>query len=387
MDRTTGNYIEASLTGLRYRAFIPHDLPPDPPIAWTPELESLRDKANRALGRLDGITGILPNTHLFLYQYVRKEAVLSSQIEGTRSSLSDLLLFEMEEAPGVPMDDVREVSNYVAAMNHGLERIRSGFPISLRLLREIHDVLLRGGRGEDKEPGQFRRAQVWLGGPSPAQAEFVPPPPERLMACLDPFERFLHDQPEPMPLLTKAGLAHVQFETIHPFKDGNGRLGRLLITLLLCANEVLRDPMLYLSLYFKQHRQLYYDRLQAVRTKGDWEGWLSFFYEGIYETAQLAVTTAQRLLKLFEDDRQQLQALGKAAGSAIRLQQLMQSNPIITVPSAARELSLSKTAVNNALNRMAEVGLVRELTGQARYRIFAYNQYLNILAEGTEPIE
>ncbi len=387
MERTTGNYIEASLSGLRYRAFIPHDLPPNPPVVWTPELETLRDKANRALGRLDGITSILPNTKLFLYQYVRKEAVLSSQIEGTRSSLSDLLLYEMEEAPGVPMDDVREVSNYVAAMNHGLARIREGFPISLRLLREIHDILLRSGRGENKEPGQFRRSQVWLGGPSPAQAEFVPPPPERVMGCLDPFERFLHDHPQPSPILTKAGLAHVQFETIHPFKDGNGRLGRLLITLLLCADGVLHEPMLYLSLYFKQHRQLYYDRLQAVRTKGDWEGWLGFFYSGIYETAQLAVTTAQRLLNMFEEDRQKLQALGKAAGSAIRLHQLMQSNPIINVPSAARELSLSKTAVNNALNRMAENGLVRELTGQERYRIFAYDQYLSILAEGTEPIE
>lgn len=387
MERTTGNYIEASLSGLPYRAFIPHDLPPNPPVVWTPELETLRDKANRALGRLDGITSILPNTKLFLYQYVRKEAVLSSQIEGTRSSLSDLLLYEMEEAPGVPMDDVREVSNYVAAMNHGLARIREGFPISLRLLREIHDILLRGGRGENKEPGQFRRSQVWLGGPSPAQAEFVPPPPQRVMECLDPLERFLHDQPTPTPILIKAGLAHVQFETIHPFKDGNGRLGRLLITLLLCADGVLHEPMLYLSLYFKQHRQLYYDRLQAVRTKGDWEGWLGFFYSGIYETAQLAVTTAQRLLNMFEEDRQKLQALGKAAGSAIRLHQLMQSSPIINVPSAARELSLSKTAVNNALNRMAENGLVRELTGQERYRIFAYDQYLSILAEGTEPIE
>lgn len=385
--RTTGEYQRASLSGVPYRAFVPYPLPPEPPIRWNGELETLRDKANRALGRLDGITGILPDTSLFLYQYVRKEAVLSSQIEGTQSSFSDLLLFEMDSAPGVPIDDVREVSNYVAALAHGLERIQAGFPVSLRLLREIHATLLRGGRGRDKQPGEFRSSQVWLGGPSPAEAEFVPPPPERLMACLDPLERFLHDDPQPTPLLLKAALAHVQFETIHPFKDGNGRLGRLLITLLLCAEGVLEQPLLYLSLYFKQHRQEYYDRLQAVRTHGDWEGWLAFFLRGIAEVSQQAVSTAQRLLTLFENDRLRTQEqLEKGISSAIRLQQLMQRRPIVDAVTAARELGLSHTTVNNALERLQDIGMVREITGQQRYRRYAYDAYLTILAEGTEPL-
>lgn len=385
--RTTGQYQQASLSGVPYHAFVPYPLPPDPPIRWNGELETLRDKANRALGRLDGITGILPDTSLFLYQYVRKEAVLSSQIEGTQSSFSDLLLFEMDSTPGVPIDDVREVSNYVAALSHGLERIQGGFPVSLRLLREIHAVLLSGGRGRDNQPGEFRNSQVWLGGPSPAEAEFVPPPPERLMACLDPLERFLHDEPEATPLLLKAALAHVQFETIHPFKDGNGRLGRLLITLLLCAGGVLEQPLLYLSLYFKQHRQEYYDRLQAVRTHGDWEGWLAFFLRGTTEVSQQAVSTAQRLLTLFENDRLRIQEqLQKGTSSAIRLQQLMQRRPIIDAVTAADDLGLSPTTVNNALERLQNIGMVREITGQQRYRRYAYEAYLTILAEGTEPL-
>lgn len=386
MQRKTGEYIEASLSGSKYRAFIPDALPPSPPVDWSEDLSALRDKANRALGRLDMLDGVLPDKHLFLYQYIRKEAVLSSQIEGTQSSISDLLLYELDEAPGVPMDDVREVSNYVSAMNYGLGRIREGFPVSLRLIREIHGVLLSDGRGQDKEPGEFRRSQVWLGGTSPSVAEFVPPPPERIMECLDPFEKYLHDRPVETPVLIKAALAHVQFETIHPFKDGNGRLGRLLITLLLCAEDVLREPMLYLSLYFKQNRQAYYDKLQAVRLNGDWEGWLAFFFQGVYEAAGQAVNTAQRLLELFETDRKRLQDIGRAAGSAIRLQQHLQSRPITTATGAAKVLGLSETAVNKTLARMEEMGIVRELTGQQRYRIFGYDEYLNILAEGTEPV-
>jgi Fic family protein len=333
------------------------------------------------------LDGVLPDKQLFLYHYVRKEAVLSSQIEGTQSSISDLLLFEMNEAPGVPIDDVREVSNYVAAMTHGLDRIREGFPVSLRLIREIHGVLLQEGRGRDKQPGEFRTNQVWLGGPSPSYAEFVPPTPERLMECLDPFEKYLHDEPERVPILIKSALAHVQFETIHPFKDGNGRMGRLLITLLLCAEEVLSEPMLYLSLYFKQNRQAYYDRLQAVRVDGDWEGWLGFFFQGVYEASGQAVNTAKRLLELFDRDRHRLQNLGRAAGTAIRLHQHLQSRPIITARDATGALGLSEPAVNKSLARLEEMKIVRELTGRRRYRIFAYDQYLNILAEGTEPLE
>jgi len=234
------------------------------------------EKANRALGRLDGMTLLLPDASLFLYFYVRKEALLSSQIEGTQSSFNDLLLYESDETPGVPLDDVREVSNYVAAMDHGLSRLRGGFPLSLRLIREIHEILLSKGRGSDKGPGEFRRTQNWVGGTRPGTANFVPPPPESLMDCLGALEKFLHNDPVPTPLLIKAALAHVQFETIHPFLDGNGRLGRLLITFLLCAEGALTEPILYLSLYFKTHRSQYYDWLQKVRIDGDWEGWLGF---------------------------------------------------------------------------------------------------------------
>lgn len=383
--RLTGRYINASLSGSRYQAFLPSPLPPDPPLEWSEDLNALNDRANRALGRLDMIQGVLPDAQLFLYHYVRKEAVLSSQIEGTQSSISDLLVYELEGAPGVPLDDVREVSNYVAALNHGLRRIRDdNFPISLRLLREIHAVLMQDNRGADKEPGTYRNTQVWLGGPSPALAEFVPPPPDAVEGCLDSLERFLHDKPRPTPILLKAALAHVQFETIHPFKDGNGRLGRLLITLLLCAGDVLREPMLYLSLYFKQNRQAYYDRLQAVRTQGDWEGWLRFFFRGVSDTARQAVDTAQRLLRLFEQDKLRIQALGRAAGTAIRLHQHLQTRVVTSAPQAADTLALSQTAINKALARLQELGIVNELTGQQRYRVYAYQPYLAILAEGAE---
>ncbi len=387
MRRQTGDYVKASLTGVEYRAFVPSPLPPSPPLHWDSGLLALRDRANRALGRLDDISLVLPDKQLFLYQYVRKEAVLSSQIEGTQSSLSDLLLFELEEAPGVPINDVREVSNYVSALDHGLKSVRSGrLPLSLRLLREMHEILMRGARGADKAPGEFRKGQVWLGGPSPATARFVPPPPNRLMECLDPFEHFLHMGQDDIPVLEKAAFAHVQFETVHPFMDGNGRLGRLLVTLLLCSEEVLREPMLYLSLYFKQNRDEYYDRLQRVRSEGDWEGWMRFFLTGISDTARLATETARRLLDLFGQDRAKLQALGRGAGSAIRVHQYLQGRPIASAIDIADTLELSRPAVRSALVRLEEAGIVSEITGRERYRLFAYDEYLKILAEGTEPL-
>jgi Fic family protein len=280
-----GSYISTTTAGETVRAFVPTPLPPDPPVDLSGLYQQL-DRANQALGRLDGLTTLLPDAQLFLYLYVRKEALLSSQIEGTKSSFSDLLLFENEAVPGVPIDDVEEVSNYVAAMQHGLRRIKGGFPLSLRLIREIHGILLRGGRGANKTPGEFRRSQNWIGGSRPGNAAFVPPPPERMMECLDRFEHFLHDEKHKLPVLVEAGLIHVQFETIHPFLDGNGRLGRLLITLLLCAKGTLREPLLYLSLYFKAHRQRYYDLLQRVRVEGVWEEWLGFFLEGTETTAR-----------------------------------------------------------------------------------------------------
>ncbi|MGB8259914.1 MAG: Fic family protein [Terracidiphilus sp.] len=385
MQRTSGEYAVTTTAGESVRAFIPRPLPPDPPLALD-ALLPLLDRANQALGRLDGLSAVLPDPELFLYLYVRKEAVLSSQIEGTQSSLSDLLLFENEDAPGVPMDDVREVSHYVAAMQHGLERLRAGFPLSLRLIREIHEILLRGGRGADRTPGEFRRSQNWIGGTRSGNAVFVPPPPERLMECLDSFEKFLHDESQRLPLLVQLGLIHVQFETIHPFLDGNGRLGRLLITLLLCARGALREPLLYLSLYFKTHRSYYYDLLQRVRTEGVWEEWLAFFLEGTEATAKQASETAVELIRLFEADRKRIQAIGRPALSALRVHEFMQKKPLINIALAVRALHLSAPTVSGALARLEELEIVRETTGRERDRIFAYSRYLDIVSAGTEPI-
>jgi Fic family protein len=335
---------------------------------------------------LDGVATLLPDPSLFLYLYVRKEAVLSSQIEGTQSSFSDLLLYESEEAPSVPLRDVQEVSRYVAALTHGLTRLREGFPLSLRLFREIHEVLLSEGRGSQQTPGEFRRSQNWIGGSRPGNALFVPPPPEEVMPCMSVLEKFLHDDPERTPALIKAALAHVQFETIHPFLDGNGRLGRLLITFLLCAEGALAEPLLYLSLYFKTHRQRYYELLQQVRTEGDWEAWLRFFLDGVTVTAEQASNTARRILHLFEQDRGRIETIGRAAASALRVHQLMRKKPLVSVPRAATELGLTPPTVAAALQHLQRLGIVREVTGRQRDRLFVYSAYLAILNEGTEPL-
>jgi Fic family protein len=385
--KATGTYVTTSTAGESVQAFVPNPLPPDPPIEFTDRDHDLIEKANRALGRLDGTTTLLPDVSLFLYFYVRKEAVLSSQIEGTQSSFSDLLLHEEDLAPRVPLDDVQEVSNYVAAMNHGLKRLREdNFPLSLRLIREVHRVLLAQGRGSDKTPGAFRRSQNWLGGTRPGNARFVPPPPDRVAACMADLEKFLHDQPQRTPVLVKAALAHVQFETIHPFLDGNGRLGRLLITLILCAQEALTQPLLYLSLFFKQHRQEYYDRLDAVRVQGDWLGWLRFFLEGVQQTAQQATDTAGQILRLFDEDRRKVEDLGRKAGSAQRVLDLLRRHPITTIPNAAAQLHLTAPTVRSAVESLENLGTVREITGKHRDRIYLYDQYVRILDEGTEPL-
>lgn len=388
MVRTTGRFVAASLAGSRYRAFIPSPLPPDPPLDLAaPSLVARKELADQALGRLDGISLMLPDPTLFLFQYVRREALLSSQIEGTQSSLSDLLLYEIDEAPGVPLDDVEEVSNYIAALNHGLRRLRTdGFPLSLRLLREMHEKLLRGGRGKNRQPGEFRRDQVWIGGTPPALASFVPPPPDALDECLAAFEQFLHAGPDVASPLIKAGLAHVQFETIHPFNDGNGRLGRLLIAIVLCSDGVLREPSLYLSLYFKRHRAEYYERLNAVRTHGDWEGWLAFFLAGIAETAQQAVETAQRLLALLDADRKRIATLGRRAGSVSQVFDVLTRQVLATVPQLEKKLHLSVPTIREAIASLSDLGIVNELTGQRRNRVFAYQAYLEILNEGTTPL-
>jgi Fic family protein len=381
-----GRHEVTAVGGERVRAFIPPPLPPVPPIELGPLL-GLLDRANQALGRLDGVASILPDTPLFLYMYVRKEAVLSSQIEGTQSSLSDLLLYEAEEAPGAPLDDVREVSNYVAAMDHGLARLREGFPLSLRLLREIHGILLARGRGETQKPGDFRRSQNWIGGTRPGNAAFVPPPPQDVTGCMGDLEHFMHAETPEIPVLVKAGLAHVQFETIHPFLDGNGRLGRLLITLFLCEQGVLREPLFYLSLYFKANRSTYYELLQAVRETGEWEPWLEFFLTGVLETSTQAADAARRILALFDEDRRTIEALGRPASSALRVHQLLETRPLITIPQGAQALGLSRPTVASSLAHLQEVGIVRETTGRQRGRTFVYDRYLALLNEGTEPLQ
>jgi Fic family protein len=379
-----GHYETISMIGEKARAFVPAPLPPSPAIGWAPELRSRFDEALLSLGRLDSVSMLLPDVSLFLYSYVRKEAVLSSMIEGTQSSLSDLLLFEMEEQPGVPLDDVREVSNYVAALDHGLSRIRGGFPLSLRLIREIHERLLSSGRGSSKTPGEFRRSQNWIGGTRPGNALFVPPPPERVTECMGALELFLHDQPETTPPLLKAALAHVQFETIHPFLDGNGRIGRLLIALLLCERGVLREPMLYLSLFFKTHRQAYYELLNRVRIDGDWEAWLDYFAEAVTVTAGQAVDTVQRLEAMARRDREQIQGLGRAAGSALRVHHELLCRPLATSRGIEAPTGLSHVTVNKALEHLCRLDIAREVTGQERNRVFSYAEYLGILNEGTE---
>lgn len=377
-----GDYILSTTMPETFLAFVPRPLPPVPPLQLDGNLYDLIERANRALGRLDGVTTLLPEPSLFLYFYVRKEALLSSQIEGTQSSFSDLLLYEIEEAPGVPLDDVQEVSRYVAALNHGLARLREGFPLSLRLIREIHQVLLSEGRGSERTPGEFRRTQNWVVGTRPGNALFVPPPPTEVMSCLGAMEKFLHDQPVRTPVLIKAALSHVQFETIHPFLDGNGRLGRLLITFLLCAEGALSEPLLYLSLYFKTHRQLYYDLLQQVRIKGDWEAWLVFFLEGVMVTSEQASRTARRLLTMFENDRQRIETIGRGANSTLRVHNLMRRKPLFSIAYAKTELQLTVPTITSALKNLENFGMVKEVTGRSRDRLFVYSEYLNILNEG-----
>lgn len=391
VKRTTGSKILCSERFDPYKAFVPFPLPPDPPIVLDDETCHLLEKANRSLGRLDGVTSLLPSTYLFTYFYVRKEAVLSSQIEGTQSTLQELLLFENEDAPGVPMDDVQEVLNYVRALNHGLENIRGakGLPLSLRLLREMHAILLAGGRGSAKTPGEFRTSQNWVGGSRPSNATYVPPPAEQLIACLDAFEKSLYD--DRTSVLIKAALCHVQFESIHPFQDGNGRLGRLLITLLLCAEEALQEPMLYLSLYFKSHRTEYYAHLQSVRETGDWEGWLKFFLVGVKETAQQAVDAAQEILRLFDADRRTIAGLGQQGHSTLRVHDVFQKRPVMSVASARRMLEeltmgLSEPTVYSAVANLEKLGILSEITGKDRHRLYRYNQYMNILDVGTAPL-
>lgn len=385
MKRSTqGRYVAVTTAGEEVRAFVPSPLPPKPAVVWTSGLRSKFDQALVALGRLDSVSQLIPESSLFLYMYVRKEAVLSSMIEGTQSSLSDLMLHEIGRQPSVPMSDIREVSNYVASIDYGLRRLSEGFPLSARLLREIHEVLLRHGRGSMQAPGEFRRSQNWIGGTRPGNAAFVPPPAGEIDQCMSQLERFIHDRPEPTPVLLKAALAHVQFETIHPFLDGNGRLGRLLITLILCGHGVLREPMLYLSLYFKTHRTQYYQQLMDVRLDGDWERWLDFFADAVLATAGQAVETAQGLLSLADRHRELIGRLGRASASALKVHRLLMLRPITTSTWLVEKTGITPATVNSALEHLSRLGIVRELTAQKRNRVWSYSDYFGLLNRGTE---
>jgi Fic family protein len=382
----TGNHHTTSTGGEPVRAFVPAPLPPVPPLEISGARQLLLERATLAVGRLDSISTLLPDPHLFLYSYVRREAVLSSQIEGTQSSLSDLLLFELAEAPGSPLDDVSEVSNYIAALEHGVQRIRDGFPLSNRLLREMHAALMARGRDSAKQPGEFRRSQNWIGGTRPGNAHFVPPPPEEVEPCMGELEKFLHDDTCGLPVLLKAALAHVQFETIHPFLDGNGRLGRLLIVLLLHHGGLLSEPLLYLSLYLKENRAAYYELLDRVRATGDWEAWVDFFLEGVERTARGAVQTARRLVHLFAEDTRRIQQTGRAAANALRVLAALRQRPVVTLQHLCKEHALTFPTASKAMHVLVTAGIARELTGQRRNRVFVYDAYLSILSEGGQAL-
>lgn len=374
-----GQYVE-QITG--YKAFIPNPLPPLPEIMMDQEMWNLLSQADRALGRLDGSTDALPNPDLFVFMYVRKEAVLSSQIEGTQASLIDVLEFESQTLELDNPQEVAEVVNYIAAVNYGLERLKD-LPVSLRLIREIHKELMQGVRGAERDPGEFRNQQNWIGpkGCSLAQATYVPPPPHEMNQALYDLEKFLHDS-TPIPALIRVGLAHAQFETIHPFFDGNGRTGRLLITFLLCEQNILKRPLLYISHYFKKYRAEYYDRLQAVRDSGNWEGWLKFFLRGVYEVAQEASGTARKIVNMKEEHRQLvLKEMKRKSGKAIALLESLYFRPIFTVEHVEAVSELSYPNANTLVKDLCNIGLLQEITGQKRHRVFSYAPFLDVFKD------
>lgn len=381
-----GRRVTVSTVGEKVEAFVPPPLPPRPRVRIG-QFYGLLEEAMLGIGRLRGIGATLPDEDLFLYAYVRKEALLSAQIEGTQSSLSDLLRHENAALPGVPADtDVQEVSNYVAAAGHGLQRMADGLPVSVRLICEMHALLLQQGRGQQAQSGEFRRSQNWIGGTRPGNAHFVPPPPQLVPELMSDLEKFIHAEAPPLPYLARIGMAHVQFETIHPFLDGNGRLGRLLIPLLLVSKGMLDQPTLYLSLYFKARRDEYYALLQRVRTHGDWEAWLRFFLEGVAETSHQAADTATELLRLFDDDKGRIEALGRPSATALRLHQLLQERPLTTAAQASARLGISRPTAAKSIENLARLGILDEITGARRGRIYAYRAYLSVLERGTEPL-
>lgn len=370
-----GQYIRQASN---YRAFIPAPLPPIPPIAYDRDLTLLLSNADRCLGRLDGVASVLPNPDLFVAMYVKHEAVLSSQIEGTQSTLEDVLQFEIDAHGHDVPKDVQEVVNYVKAMNFGIDRLKE-FPLSLRLIREIHGELLKGVRGEVKNPGEFRKSQNWIGPGNSGLSEaiFVPPPVHEMMIALGDLEKFLHD--DSYPILVQCALAHAQFETIHPFLDGNGRVGRLLITLLLCERQILHRPLLYLSYYLKAHRSEYYDRLMAVRNDGNWEGWIRFFLRGIVEVSQSATETARRILDMRENHRQRIiEKAGGRSSNALKLLDQLFGQPVTTIKSVEASLQTTFHTANKLVDQLVRLGILNEMTGQKRNRLFIYQPYLDL---------
>ncbi len=361
-----------------YRAFLPEPLPPKPPVAFDGEMLRLLSDADRAVAKLDAYATILPNPDLFVAMYVRKEAVLSSQIEGTQSTLEDVLEFEANAPPDHQPKDVEEVVNYVRAMNYGLRRLRD-LPLSLRLIREIHAKLMEGVRGANKTPGEFRTSQNWIGPQNAplANATFVPPPPHEVMALLGNLESFFHDAKEDTPVLILCGLAHAQFETIHPFLDGNGRIGRLLITFLLCQDGVLKQPLLYLSHYLKANRSEYYDRLNSIRFRGDWEGWLKFFLRGVAIVGTEAAQTSDRILQMRDEHR----AKFASNANALRLLDVLFKSPLVSVQRCADQLDVSFVTANRLVEAFERQGILREITGRRRDRFYRYQPYVDLFRD------
>ena len=385
MKREQSGHFETTLFGEEaVRAFVPAPLPPNPSIDLAALAQPLEEAAG-AIGALDAITAHLPDPDLLIYSYIRREAQLSSEIEGTQSSFSDLLEFELTGTPGALIDDVTEVSNYVAALSHGVRRIRvDDFPISNRLIRELHERLLQSGRGSEKQPGEFRRSQNWIGGRRPGTAMYVPPPHLAVEDCMSGLERFIHSTDDGLPALVRAGLAHAQFESIHPFLDGNGRVGRMLIPFILMQAGTLSEPILYLSLYFKQFRSTYYDLLNQLRDFGDWEAWLTFFLEGVVMTARHGVSTAAQLRSQFDDDRRQIQATGRRASSALRAHEAFIRRPLLSIAAVADHADISPSAAAAAVRHLESLGVVNEITGRRRDRLFVYRSYLDILNRGLD---
>ena len=374
-----GKYIKSSLVASEeYKVYIPNALPPKPAIDIA-EISPWLEKANIAIGELNGVVEAAPNPSIMIYMYVRKEAVLSSQIEGTQSTLDDLMRHESGTAIGVPVDDVAEVSTYVAAMNHGVKRIQNGFPLSTRLIREIHKILLTNSRGQNKTPGEIRRSQNWLGGTRPGNARFVPPPPDMVSGLMSNLEKFIHTK-DKIPVLVKAALIHQQFETIHPFLDGNGRVGRLLITLFLCATDFLHSPFLYLSLFFRQHRDLYYEKLYVPRKNGDWEKWINFFLEGVAITAADAKKTLIGIKKLFAADDEKIATLGRARVSAEQVFAAFKQKPLLTIAEITRQTKLSKPTAISSVNHLIDLGIITNKSEKKWGQIYSYNGYAELLA-------